>query len=75
MRTDCSDVIGLIIDGINFGKRHDQICVIAALGVTRFGEKKLLGIWSGGTENSAVCGALVDDLISQGGFKDRSLWF
>ncbi len=66
MRTDCSDVIGLIIDGINFGKRPDQICVLAALGVTRFGVKKLLGIWSGGTENSAVCGALVDDLITRG---------
>lgn len=66
MHTDCSDVIGLIIDGINFGKRPDQICVIAALGVTRFGVKKLLGIWSGGTENSAVCGALVDDLIARG---------
>jgi putative transposase len=66
MQTDCSDVIGVIVDGINFGKRADQICVIAALGVTRFGVKRLLGIWAGGTENSAVCGALVDNLISRG---------
>ena len=66
MQTDCSDVIAVIVDGINFGKRADQICVIAALGVTRFGVKKLLGIWAGGTENSAVCGALVDDLIARG---------
>lgn len=66
MQTDCSDVIAVIVDGINFGKRPDQIYVIAALGVTRFGVKKLLGIWAGGTENSAVCGALVDDLISRG---------
>ncbi len=28
--------------------------------------KKLLGIWSGGTGNSTVCGALVDDLIALG---------
>ncbi len=27
MRTVCSDVIGLIIEVINFGKRPDQICV------------------------------------------------
>jgi putative transposase len=66
MQTDCSDVIAVIVDGINFGKRADQICVIAALGVTRFGVKKLLGIWAGGTENSAVCGALVDDLMARG---------
>jgi len=66
MQTDCSDVIAVIVDGINFGKRADQICVIAGLGVTRFGVKKLLGIWAGGTENSAVCGALVDDLIARG---------
>jgi transposase-like protein len=59
-------VIAVIVDGINFGKRADQICVIAALGVTRFGVKKLLGIWAGGTENSAVCGALVDDLMARG---------
>jgi transposase-like protein len=66
MQTDCTDVIGLIVDGIHFGKRADQTCVVAALGVTRFGVKKLLGIWAGGTENSAVCGALVDDLIVRG---------
>lgn len=66
MQTGCSDVIAVIVDGINFGKRADQICVIAALGITRFGVKKLLGIWAGGTENSAVCGALVDDLIARG---------
>lgn len=66
MHTDCSDVIALIIDGINFGKRANQIVVLAALGISRFGVKKLLGIWSGGTENSGVCGALVEDLISRG---------
>lgn len=56
MKTDCSDVVALVIDGINFGKRANQIVVLAALGVSRFGVKKLLGIWSGGTENSGVCG-------------------
>lgn len=66
MNTDCSDVIALIVDGINFGKRGDGVVVLAALGVSRFGVKKLLGIWSGRTENSGVCGGLVDDLISRG---------
>ena len=58
MQTDCSDVIAVIVDGINFGKRPDQIYVIAALGVTRFGVKKLLGIWAGGTENRVRCAGL-----------------
>lgn len=66
MQTGCSDVIAVIVDGINFGKRADQICVIAALGISRFGVKKLLGIWAGGTESSAVCGALIDDLMARG---------
>jgi hypothetical protein len=64
MKTDCSDVIAVIIDEITFGERANQIVVLAALGVSRFGAKKLLEIWSGGTENSGVCRALVDDLIS-----------
>jgi putative transposase len=66
MKTDCSDVIAVIIDEITFGERANQIVVLTALGVSKFGVKKLLGIWSGGTENSGVCGALVDDPRSRG---------
>lgn len=66
MQTDCTDVIAMIVDGINFGRKPDQTCVVAVLGVTRSGQKKLLGIWAGGTENSTVCGALLDNLIARG---------
>lgn len=36
------------------------------LGITQDGTKKLLGIWSGGTENSGVVRLLLDDLIRRG---------
>jgi transposase-like protein len=41
------------------------VLALVALRVIRFGVKKLLGIWSGGTENSRVCGGLVEYLISR----------
>lgn len=31
-----------------------------------WGEEAFGYIWAGGTENSAVCGALIDDLIARG---------
>ena len=64
--TDCSDVVALLIDGKGFGKKPNEVCLIAALGITEDGTKKLLGIWSGGTENSSVVKELLDDLIKRG---------
>ncbi len=35
----------------------------------------MLGLWSGATENSEVCGALLDDLIERGLSKEKSYLF
>lgn len=63
MKQDCSDIAGVLIDGIGFG---DDILLIAALGVSRFSSKRLLGLWAGSTENSEMVAALLKDLESRG---------
>jgi transposase-like protein len=40
--------------------------MIAAMGITEDGTKRLLGVRQGGTENAAVCTALLEDLCSRG---------
>jgi transposase-like protein len=63
MNQDCSDIIGCVIDGIGFA---DDILLIAALGVSRLGQKRLLGLWAGSTENAEVVKALLQDLVRRG---------
>ncbi len=52
----------LMVDGLQLGEHH----VIAALGVTAAGEKRVLGLWQGGTESAEVCRALLEDLMRRG---------
>jgi len=52
----------ILIDGKEF---HD-FTLITALGVDAKGRKHILGLWSGATENSEVCGQLLDELIERG---------
>jgi putative transposase len=40
--------------------------MIAALGITEDGQKRLLGVRQGATENAAVCTALLEDLCGRG---------
>jgi transposase-like protein len=40
--------------------------LITALGVDFSGEKHVLGLWPGATENSEVCGTLLDELLERG---------
>lgn len=61
------DLCVLFLDGKEF---HD-FTVVVAVGVDRQGHKHVLGLWSGATENSDVCGALLDDLIERGLSKDK----
>ena len=61
------DLCVLLLDGKEF---HD-FTLIVALGVDREGRKHVLGLGSGATENSEVCGALLDDLIERGLSKDK----
>ena len=52
----------ILIDGKEF---HD-FTLITALGIDIEGSKHLLGLWPGATENSEVCGQLLDELIERG---------
>ena len=61
--------LALVVDGLELGAHH----VIAALGVTATGEKRVLGLWEGATENTEVCRALLEDLVRRGLSTERGL--
>jgi putative transposase len=52
----------VMIDGIEVAEQ----VVIVALGIDESGQKHLLGLWQGATENSAVCESLLNDLVARG---------
>jgi putative transposase len=52
----------LMIDGIHFG---GQVLVVA-LGIAEGGEKHILGVWQGATENTTVVKGLLEDLVDRG---------
>lgn len=52
----------IMLDGIEVAEHT----VIAALGIDENGTKHPLGVWLGATENSNICGELLDDLIERG---------
>jgi len=59
-------------DGVRFpvvyidGTPYAGEAMIAALGITEDGQKRLLGLRQGATENAAVCTALLEDLGARG---------
>jgi len=55
-------LVALLLDG----KEYAGHTFVVALGVDEEGRKHALGLWDGATENAAVCGALLDDLIRRG---------
>ena len=65
------DLCVLFLDGKEF---HD-FTLIVAVGVDRQGQKHVLGLWSGATENAEVCGALLDDLIERGLSREKAYLF
>ena len=56
------DVLVIYIDGIVFGGHS----VVAAIGVDCDGEKHLLGLGEGATENAVVVKGLLEDLVERG---------
>jgi transposase-like protein len=70
-RLDSLDIAVILIDGKEFG----DFTVITALGIASDGHKHLLGLWPGATENSAVCGQLLDELIERGLAADKKYLF
>ena len=56
------DLAALLLDGKSFRGEH----LIVALGVDAKGDKHVLGLWHGATENSTVVRALLTDLRERG---------
>jgi transposase-like protein len=54
--------VAIFIDGIGFG---GDTTLVIAMGVTLEGQKVLLGLQEGHTENSTVVGTLLDNLVSR----------
>lgn len=65
------DLRVVMIDGIDF---HDHMILIA-LGIDTQGRKHVLGVREGTTENSAVAGALLSDLVDRGLEVEQPLLF
>jgi transposase-like protein len=61
-RLDGEEYLVVMIDGINLG----ESVVIAALGISVDGYKRVLGTWEGATENAVVCQMLLNDLVQRG---------
>ena len=54
--------LAVLIDGVHVGEH----VLLVALGMDENGDKRVLGIQEGATENSAAAGSLLDSLISKG---------
>jgi transposase-like protein len=63
------DLVALLIDGLHVGEH----CLVAALGIDATGQKHVLGLWDGATENATLCQSLLANLQSRGLRTDRSL--
>jgi putative transposase len=56
------DLLVIYLDGVRFGPFH----VICAVGVDEAGDKHVLGLREGATENAEVAKALLEDLVARG---------
>jgi putative transposase len=63
------DLAVLMIDGVHFGNH----VVLVALGIDVEGNKWVLGLWEGATENAAACKALLANLAERGLPTNRAL--
>jgi putative transposase len=61
-RLEDLNLVVLMIDGIHFG---GQVLVVA-LGIAESGEKHVLGVWQGASENTTVVKGLLEDLVDRG---------
>jgi putative transposase len=61
-RLEDKDILVVYIDGLHFG----EYCVIGAVGVDVEGQKTVLGIHQGATENAGACKDLLEDLVARG---------
>jgi transposase-like protein len=65
------DLVAILIDGIHLG----QQVLVVALGIANSGEKHVLGLWQGATENTTVVKELLEDLVARGLNPERRYLF
>src|SRR5271156_6535577 len=65
------DLVAILIDGIYLG----QQVLVVALGIETSGEKQVLGLWQGATENTTVVKELLEDLVARGLDPERRYLF
>jgi transposase-like protein len=65
------ELAAVLIDGLFFDNR----CVLIALGIATNGQKHVLGLHEGSTENTTVAKALLGDLIDRGLDPEQPLLF
>lgn len=63
------ELVALMIDGVHFAEH----VVLAAVGIDASGEKHVLGLREGATENAAACRALLADVIERGVDPERAI--
>lgn len=61
-RLDQERFLALFLDGVEYAGET----MLVALGITETGEKKILGLRQGASENAAVCTALLEELRERG---------
>jgi putative transposase len=61
-RFDDRDILLIYLDGLRFGRHH----VLAAVGVDSQGNKHVLGVRQGASENAVVVQELLEDLVARG---------
>jgi putative transposase len=67
-RFDGVRYVAIFIDGVVYAEET----FVVALGLTAAGEKRLLGLRSGGTENAEVCASLLEELRERGVATDQA---
>jgi putative transposase len=70
-RLDELELLILYLDGVIFGEHH----VLVAVGVDAEGQKHVLGIAEGASENQAVAKGLLEDVVRRGLKTDRKYLF
>jgi transposase-like protein len=61
----------IMVDGIHI----DEHLVLVALGIDERGDKHILGLYEGATENTTSCAGLLSDLEARGVRTDRAMLF
>lgn len=70
-RFEETDILVIYLDGLIFGGHH----VLVALGVDTQGNKHVLGLTEGGSENAVVAKGLLENLVERGIRPDRRRLF